>query len=404
MVEQALSDVKVLDLTWYIAGPYCTKLLADYGAEVTKVERPGTGDPARHLGPFLGDDPHPERSGLFLHLNTNKQSVTLNLKTEMGRYIFSELVKDADILVESFSPRVMPGLGLDYSTLEKINPKLVMTYISNFGQTGPYRDFKASELTIDAMGHTMITHGLPDREPLKRGENCLLYQAGLIAAVATMGAFLVSRQQGIGQQVDVSLMETQAGNVDYRLQNLVCYSYSGYETPRVDIRLAGLSILPYGVYPCKDGAVQFIFHPPWRARFCQMVGMSEAEFKERFPDELDFSRKDELTAIFLNWTMQRTKLEVMREAQAARCPGTAVYTPGDLVHDPHFQGREFWVDLEHPVAGKLTYPGAPFDSEQIPWKVRLPAPLLGQHNREVYYQKFGYRQDELIRLREMGVI
>jgi len=135
MSEQALSDVKVLDLTWYIAGPYCTKLLADYGADVIKVERPGSGDPARTMGPFLGDDPHPEKSGLFLHLNTNKRSITLNLKSDTGKKIFKELVKEANILVENFSPRVMPSLGLSYEELEKINPKLVMTSISNLGLT-----------------------------------------------------------------------------------------------------------------------------------------------------------------------------------------------------------------------------------------------------------------------------
>ena len=403
MTEQALSNVKVLDLTWYIAGPYCTKMLADFGAEVIKVERPGSGDPARSLGPFLGDDPGPERSGLFLHLNTNKQGITLNLKTKAGKKIFTELVKDADILVESFSPHVMSGLGLDYQALEKVNSNLVMTSISNFGQTGPYRDFKATEITIDAMGHAMSSHGLPDREPLKRGENCLQYQGGLIAAVATMGAFLVSRLQGVGQQVDVSLMETQAGSIDYRTQNLLGYNYTGYEAPRVDIRLGGLCILPYGVYPCKDGAAQFLMHPVWVERFCQMVGMSEAEFKERFPDVLDFSRKDEVTAIFLNWTMPRTKLEVMHQAQAAKCAGTAVYTPEDLLHDPHFKGRGYFVTIDHLASGELKYPGAPFTSEQLPWKVRTPAPLLGEHNGEVY-RRLGYSQEDLVRLREMGVI
>ena len=139
MLDQALEGVTVLDLTHYIAGPHCTKLLADYGADVIKVERTGGGDPARHLGPFYEDDPHHEKSGLFLHLNTNKRSVTLNLKVTSGQFILKELVKEADILVDNFSPRVMPGWGLDYPVLSKINPMLVMTSISNFGQTGPIK-------------------------------------------------------------------------------------------------------------------------------------------------------------------------------------------------------------------------------------------------------------------------
>jgi len=158
-MEQALSDVKVLDLTRFVAGPYCTKLLADYGADVIKIEKPGEGDPTRRMGPFLGDDPHPDKSGLFLHLNTSKRGITLNLKSEIGKKIFRELVKGVDILVENFSPRVMPGLGLEYEALETLNPRLVMTSISNFGQSGPYRDFKASELILYGMGGAMNETG-----------------------------------------------------------------------------------------------------------------------------------------------------------------------------------------------------------------------------------------------------
>src|SRR4030043_1673381 len=178
MLEQALSGVKIIDLTWYISGPYCAKLLADYGAEVIKVEKAGEGDPARRMGPFFKDDPHPEKSGLFLHLNTNKQGITLNLKTATGKKILKELVKDADILVENFRPHVMPGLGLDYETLKKVNPRLVMVSISSFGQTGPYREFKAAEIVEYAMGGEMYSTGIAGREPLKLGGNVGRNQGG----------------------------------------------------------------------------------------------------------------------------------------------------------------------------------------------------------------------------------
>src|SRR4030042_465320 len=182
MAEQPLSDVRVRDLSWHIAGPACTKFFADYGAEVVKVESPDGGDPSRRLGPFYKDDPHPEKSGLFLFLNTNKRSITLNLKSATGKKIFKELVKHVDILVENFSPHVMPGLGLDYEALEKINPGLVMTSISNFGQTGPYRDFKASELIIYGIGGAMCSTGVGDCEPVKKGMNVMQHQGGAIAA------------------------------------------------------------------------------------------------------------------------------------------------------------------------------------------------------------------------------
>jgi len=403
VAEQPLSDVKILDLTWYIAGPWCTRLLADYGADVIKVERPGAGDPARRLGPFLGDSPDPERSGLFLHLNLNKRGITLNLKSQTGKKILKDLVKDADILVESFRPGVMERLGLGYEELA-LNPRLVMTSISNFGQNGPYRDFKASELIINAMGHTMSSCGLPSREPIKRGANALQYQSGQMAAAATMGALTVSRLQGIGQQVDVSMMETHASSVDYRTQNLLGYIYTGQECPRVDPREAGVSIMPYGVLPCKDGFVQWLMttRVHW-ARLCELLGEEQAEMDRRFPDLYDMTRKGELEAMTANWCSTRTKWEVMEEAQASRLPATAVFTPADLVQDPHFEERQLFVEAEHPAAGKLKYTGAVFKIGGIPWEVRRPAPLLGQHNAEVY-GGLGYAGEDLVKLREMGVI
>lgn len=178
MPSQALDDVLVLDLTHYIAGPYCTKLLADYGARVIKIERPDGGDPCRWLGPFPDDVPHPEKSGLFLYLNTNKESVTLNLKLLRGRQLFMRLVAKADVVVENFHPHVMSDLGLDYPYLRPVNTRLLMTSISNFGQTGPYRDWRAQDLTLYGMGGEMYTSGAAGREPLKQAHNLTLYQGG----------------------------------------------------------------------------------------------------------------------------------------------------------------------------------------------------------------------------------
>lgn len=221
IIGQALSDLRVLDLTWYIAGPYCTKLLADYGAQVIKVERPGRGDPARRMGPFPNDEPHPEKSGLFLYLNTNKKSVTINLKSTTGIELLRELVREADVLVENFAPRVMPSLGLSYHMLSNINPALVMVSISNFGQIGPYRDYRASELILYGIGGAMNATGTLDGGPLKLGGNVVQYQAGVVAAVATMGAVLASRFRGVGQHVDISIIETQLGSIDRRSTNLL---------------------------------------------------------------------------------------------------------------------------------------------------------------------------------------
>ncbi len=406
MSEQALSDVKVLDLTWHIAGPYCTKLLADYGAEVIKVEKPGEGEPARRMGPFFKDDPHPEKSGLFLHLNTNKKGITLNLKSAKGKNILKELVKDADILVESFRPHVMPSLGLDYETLEQINPKLLMTSISSFGQTGPYRDFKASEIVEYAMGGEMYSTGTAGREPLKLGGNVTQYQAGTVAAVSTMGGLFSAQSQGVGQHVDVSIMETQAGSTDRRIIYLLGYACAGVITtrwppPRDAVRMM---ILPQGVYPCKDGFVNTLSLPQWWPRYLEAMEMPELKDDPRFQNIFSAEAGMEFDAIWYSWLADRTKdelFEIFRRANIASAP---VNSPEDILSNPHLKAREYFTEIDHPETGKVTYPGAPIHMMETPSKARYPAPLLGQHNKEIYCDRLGYTREDLVKLRESGII
>ncbi|MDY6855476.1 MAG: CoA transferase [Thermodesulfobacteriota bacterium] len=401
--SQSLHGVKVLDITHYIAGPYCTKLFADYGAEVIKIERPGQGDESRRLGPFPDDRPDPEKSGLFLHLNTNKKGITLNLKTDLGVKICKELVKWADILVESFEPRVMPSLGLNYETLHKINPRLVMTSISNFGQSGPYRDYKASEIVLYGMGGAMCSTGLPNR-PLKLAGSMIQYQAGTFASVPTMGALLASKIQGIGQHVDISIMESQLGSVDRRAQNILSFAYSG-ETAFFRSTRLGFLILPHGRYPCKDGFIEYagaepIFWPRW----VKMLEMPELLNDPRFKDLTDLTYKDEFEAIFLPWLIERSKQEAMEKAQNEGVPGAALKTTEDVFKDPHLEERGYFVEIDRPVSGKIKYTGAPFKMEKTPWKIRRPAPLLGQHNEEVYNGLLGYTKQEIKTLYSIGVI
>lgn len=406
MSEQALSDVKVLDLTWHIAGPYCTKLLADYGAEVIKVEKPGEGDPARRMAPFFKDDPHPEKSGLFLHLNTNKKGITLNLKSAKGKKILKELAKDADILVESFRPHVMPSLGLDYETLEQINPKLLMTSISSFGQTGPYRDFKASEIVEYAMGGEMYSTGTAGREPLKLGGNVTQYQAGTVAAVSIMGGLYAARSQGVGQHIDVSIMETQAGSTDRRIIYLLAYACAGVITtrwppPREAVRMM---ILPQGVYPCKDGFVNTLSLPQWWPRYLEAMEMPELKDDPRFQNIFSAEAGMEFDAIWYSWLADRTKdelFEIFRKANIASAP---VNSPEDILRNPHLKAREYFTEIDHPETGKVTYPGAPIHMMETPSKARYPAPLLGQHNKEIYCDRLGYTREDLVKLRESGII
>ncbi|TET75998.1 MAG: CoA transferase [Dehalococcoidia bacterium] len=401
MAEQPLSDVQILDLTWYISGPNCTKLFADYGADVIKVEKPGEGDPARRMGPFFKDDPHPEKSGLFLHLNTNKRSITLNLKSATGKRILKDLVKDADILVENFSPHVMPSLGLDYETLEKINPKLVMTSISNFGQTGPYRDFRASELIIYGMGGAMCSTGVGDCEPVKKGMNVIQYQGGTTAAAATMIALYAASAQGIGQHVDISLMETQMAAIDRRMSELLAYEYNKELTPRMDI--AGLLQYPYGIFPCSDGYVDVAGGFMFLNRIERVLKVPLMETYGGM-NQFDVERREEFfSTIWYPWVMERTRREIVEACQAERVFSAPINTTEDLLNEPQFQERGFWVEVDHPVVGKVTYPGRPALSAELPWMIRRPAPLLGEHNEEVY-TPLGYAKEDLVKLREGGII
>ena len=403
MSELALAGVTVLDLTHHIAGPYCTRMLADYGAEVIKVERPGAGDPARHRGPFFHDDPHPDRSGLFLHLNVNKRGITLNLKRAAGRRLLLRLAAEADILVESFAPRVMPSLGLAYDALKEVNPALVMTSISNFGQTGPYRDFRSSEIMAYAMGGPMHATGLPEREPMKLGGDVVQYQAGAAAATATMMGLWAAEETGRGDHLDVSLMRVQASSQDRRTPMLIAYQHTG----EVLARRAPGSIPGSGIRPCADGYFHMNTDGPRFGLLAQMIGHPELMEDPRFiTDEARAvpGRGEEFDEYLLPWVMERTKAELFEMAQAKRIPSGPVNDVADLLADPNFRERGYWTTIEHPAVGSVAHTGRPFIMNGSPWRVLRPAPRLGEHNREVLGGLLGFSGQELSHLRRDGVI
>jgi crotonobetainyl-CoA:carnitine CoA-transferase CaiB-like acyl-CoA transferase len=405
MIEQGLSGVKVLDLTWHIAGPYCTKYLADSGGEVIKLERPGTGDPARGIPPFFQDDPHPEKSGLFLHLNTNKRGITLNLKTKKGRSVFRELVKESDLLVESFRPHVLPGLGLGYEELDKLNPRLVMVSISSFGQTGPYREFKATDMIIYGMGGAMFWTGLPDREPLRLGGTVTSYQVGVMAATAAILALYGAEIRGSGEHIDVSAYEVTRGDIDRASTDLIAYQYCG----DYDERQASSTVnYPSGIFPCKDGFFDLsgggvVFFP----RVARMLGRPELAKDSRYSSnegQADVQNREAfLNDLFLPWMMTHTRSELWEAAQKANILSGPILNSKDLLEDPHYRERKYWQEIEHPLTGKLLYPGAPYRAETMGWEVKRPAPLLGQHNEEVY-GALGYGKEDLLKFKGEGII
>ncbi len=391
----------MLDLTRHVAGPLCTKLLADYGADVIKIEQPGRGDPARWIAPFLHGLPHPERSGLFLHLNTNKRSITLNLKTETGAKIFRKLLAGADIVVENFRPGVMPSLGLDYAVLSAVKPNLVMTSITNFGQTGPYRDWRASDLTLYAMGHEMWGTGQPDAEPAGMANKLGLHIAGLMAYTATLGAFFGAQFQGIGQHVDISIMEVLASSIDRRAPSLLAYQYCGERAVRLP-SVNGIDAPPFVNY-CADGFFEITVGIQWWAEFVKAIGEDWVKDPEFSPPVRKVEARERFDAHWIPWCMARTKKEIVAIFQKAGLPCAPLNTTADLVNDPQLAARGFFIEIDHPVAGRLAYPGAPFRLPASPFAIRRPAPLLGQHNSEIMGE-LGYDARDLEALSAAGVI
>ncbi|MDA0770596.1 MAG: CoA transferase [Chloroflexi bacterium] len=399
--RRALAGVKVLDLTHHVAGPYCTKLLADFGAEVTKVERPGVGDPARGMAPFPNDEPHPDTSLLFAYLNTSKRGITLDLKSPTGRGLLERLVADADMVVENFSPRVMPGFGLDYESLQRINPELIYVSISNFGQTGPYRDYKATDIVEYALGGLMYILGSHDREPLKHALRQTQFKAGTNAATAALIAYFHRLTTGDGQHVDVSIHEAVASALR---DTASLFSYIGAIRQRQNTYSGDM---PRSPMPAKDGYIVPI----------HFGGAVDWDDPSDFLGEPDLKREDFSTperrlehAKELHEALERgfgrwNKYDLFQEAHKRR--GSiygVVQSPAEVVDSEQYRHRGYFTEIDHPVIGPATYPGAPFRMSGTPWEASCPAPMLGQDNQRIYREKLGLSKDELMVLRASGVV
>ncbi len=393
MTTQLLSGVKVLDLTHYIAGPYCTRLLAGLGADVIKVERPRVGDPTRRLPPFYRDLPGLERSGTFLWLNLGKKSITLNLKTALGIELASQLAAWADVVVENFAPRVLPSLALAYAQLATVNPRLVMTSITNFGQSGPYRDYRAQDIVLFGMGGSMASVTRPDEMPFTLAGAPAQTMAGAAGFTATLGALFGTRQTGMGQHVDVSIFEAIASS---QTQEFVAAAYLGSAGQPSPLGL---------IYPCQDGYAILVDQQPHQ---WQKI----AHLIER-PDLLDDPRlqtmasrrvhRDVLDHALGPWLLARPKGEVYHLGQQAGIPCGFFASVADVVASPQLQARDFLIEIEHPEVGPLMYPGLPFRiGDHAP--SLLAAPQLGQHNREVFETQLGLTPARLEQLHQDGVM
>ena len=398
-----LEGIRVLDLTQAIAGPYATKLLSDHGADVLKIEHPGRGDVSRRMGPFPGDIPHRDRSGMFLELNTSKRSVTLNLKTATGRDILGRLAQQADLVVESFRPGVIERLGLGPERLEALNPRAALVSVSSFGQDGPYRDFEVDDMLAYAMGGVLSITAEWGREPLKIATYAPFFLAGGVVAAFTLGALRGSQTSGAGERVDISLHDILATSMDRGGTNLTSYEYSGSLFFQRQ-ESARSTALPMGVYPVTDGYVHVLCAPPWWDRFCNMIDRPDLIEDERLvPNLLNIEYAPEIDAVFYPWLLERTKQQVMEAGQAQGLPVSAINTTADVASDPHLAARDFFQHLEMPGGGTVGLPGFAFRMHGTPGEMR-PAPALGEHTVEVLTARLGYSKQDIAVLAQRGVV
>ena len=393
-----LDGLRVLDFGPGIAPSFCARLLADYGATVVKVEPPGQGDPARRMGPFVGDDPHPEKSIPFLYVNTGKRSVTLDYSTDSGRAVLLKLLDDADVLVEGFSPSQTEQSAICYKELSRAHPRLVVTSVTPFGQDGPYRDFQATDIITCAMSGLMYHSGDSDREPLRNALDQSLYVAGANAAAATLVAVFARLASGEGQHVDVSVAECLAAHL---VQPVPYYNYMGATKGRRPVRGSGFEEL----MPAHDGYVvpSVQGSQPWET-VATLIGLEELH-DPRFASGAErIAHGEELKALLIEGLAQWDRLPLFVASGERRLVFGMAQDAGDLVACSHLAARGFYQEVEHPVAGIATYPGMAAALSERPAQAPTPAPLLGQHNAEVYGGDLGYDGDELAALRYARVI
>ena len=395
--EGALSGYRVLDLA-DSNGAYCTKLLADLGADVIKIERP-EGDPGRGIPPFAGDTPHPEKSLHFLHRNANKRGVTLRLDTVEGSNILRRLVKTADVLVDNSPPDYIEKLGLDYSVLSEINPGLIMASITEFGHSGPYKEYKGSNLVDFAMSGIMITSGYPGKEPCLLPGSPAYDSASVHASVSIVAAIYMRGTTGQGQYIDTSVHVTsRTGLYPWIIPN---YSYAlnpGGPPPTSENRM-GAQIYP--VYPCKDGFIRIIALTPrqWDALVRVLDNPDVLQTEEWRSFMYRIGNADDLYALMLEFTTKYTMRELFEAGRREGVPIAPILNIADFYNSPQTKAREYFVEVDHPVAGKADYPGPPYKWTETPATMRRPAPCIGEHNEEVYCQELGLSRHDLASLR-----
>lgn len=379
--QSPLRTIRVVECGEGISAAFGGKMLADVGAEVVKIEPPG-GDLTRRRGPFPDDRPDPEKSGIFIYLNTNKRGTTADLKQPAGRELLGRLLDGADILIHNVAPAERATHGLDSAPLAAKYPRLIIASISNFGDSGPYADYKAYDLTIsNASGWANLSPGAspyPDLPPLKCFGSQCDFQGGIHAATTAMAAYVSRIKSGKGCVIDVSEQECVTAMLE---MNLVHYTYANRETSRLGSRLLG----PWFIADCADGQifVLAVEDHQWKA-LVELMGNPEWTNDDLFKDRLVRGQNmDALKALMAEWLSSWKVQDLYREAQRRRIPFAPINRMHDLLESEHLRERDFFADIEQPGMGRLQLPGMPSRYGTTPWAIRRSAPRLGEHDGEL---------------------
>jgi formyl-CoA transferase len=398
-MNQALSGIRVIDMTHNQAGPACAQILAFLGADVIKLEEPKGGDVARTN---MRDRPDSD-SLFFLILNANKQSLTLNLKTDDGKRLFREVIAKSDVLLENFGPGALDRLGLGYEALKHVNPRLIYATIKGFGTYGPYSGFKSFEPIAQAMGGAMGVTGHPDGPPTYTWAAIGDSGTGMHMAIGILAALQQRHQTGKGQHVEVSMQDAVVNLIRVALRDHQRY---GHPPPRAGNQLG--RTVPGTTYPCAPGGPNdhvYIFAQPqmWKA-FLDVLGRPELADDPRYATpEARWENRDSMNAIVSEWTRQHSKHEVMKLMGDAGVPCGACLDTGEVLADPHLRAREMIVDIEHPVRGMYQTVGSPIKLSDSPVAVRCP-PLLSEHTEALLGELCGVTPEQAKALKERGVI
>ena len=391
-----LNGIKVLDLTRVLAGPYATMLLGDLGAEVIKIEQPGTGDESRNFGPFKNGF-----SLYFMSVNRGKQSVTLNLKTERGQAIFKQLLKRADVLVENFRPGTMEKLGLDYDTLKSEQPSLIYAACSGFGQTGPYAQQGAYDMIIQGMGGIISITGEPDGPPVRVGTSISDITAALFTTIGILSALHHRNQTGRGQFVDVAMLDSLVAV----LENAVVRYFATGESPK-PLGARHPAITPFEAFASADGHVIIALgNDTLWAKFCEHVDRAELISDKRFKTNADRTENHgQLFPILSEVMSQRTTDDWIDALGKIGVPCGPINAMDKVVTHPQVQAREMITRLTHQITGEVEVPGVPIKLSETPGSVDAPAPSLGEHTSDVLTGLLKMHPDEVEKLKQDGII